>query len=251
MKEVKSNLEWKLWGQRDPLWAVATWEGKQKDGDAPWTDETFYSVGASEWVGIRKQWEKYGLLLDAVVEIGCGAGRMTRQLAQDFGQVLAIDVAPGMIDYAKTRIGSPNVRFELVNSASIPASDSSMTAAFSTHVFQHLDSAQDVADYFREIARVLSAGATAMIHVPVFAWPHGAAEWARRGLRIDKWKEDRRAAQLRKHLQHGEPSGLMRMHSYETEYLFRFLPTIGFTDVEIMIFAIRNDPHSFVMCRRA
>lgn len=46
--------------------------------------------------------------LTSILEIGCGTGYVTSQLAQLFPQaeITAIDIAPGMIDYAKSHIKS-------------------------------------------------------------------------------------------------------------------------------------------------
>lgn len=42
---MKSNLEWEKWGERDPLFAVASWAGKERGGAQAWTDAEFYSMG--------------------------------------------------------------------------------------------------------------------------------------------------------------------------------------------------------------
>ncbi len=38
---MKTNIEWRLWGKRDPLYGVATWPGREKDGKHPWIDSEF------------------------------------------------------------------------------------------------------------------------------------------------------------------------------------------------------------------
>lgn len=249
---VASNLEWKLWGRRDPLWAVAAWADRDRDGSTPWNDEEFYALGASDWEDFRRHWERYGLDRTAVVEIGCGAGRITRQLAKDFSSVLAIDVSDAMIEYARARVDGPHVRYELVDAVQIPASDESLTAAFSTHVFQHLESRSDAEAYFREIARVLAPGGTAMIHLPIFVWPWGAGEWVRRVFAWTKRLENWRARRERRGLEAGETVRLMRMHSFEMSFLYAYLPTLGLEEIEVQVFVTHsnNDPHPFVLFRK-
>ena len=34
---VKSDKEWRYWGTVDPLWAVASWDGKNLGGPSPWS----------------------------------------------------------------------------------------------------------------------------------------------------------------------------------------------------------------------
>ena len=57
---MKSNIEWKKWGQVDPLYAVATWPGKQKGSEKPWTDDEFYALGASDWQDFHSKWQSFG-----------------------------------------------------------------------------------------------------------------------------------------------------------------------------------------------
>lgn len=58
--EFGSDDDWKAWGKRDPLWAVATHPGKERGGSAPWTDDEFYAAGVEEWAALEKIWTRYG-----------------------------------------------------------------------------------------------------------------------------------------------------------------------------------------------
>ena len=40
------------------------------------------------------------------VEVGCGPGRMTGQLAERFGRVIAVDVSPAMLDLARQNVSA-------------------------------------------------------------------------------------------------------------------------------------------------
>lgn len=248
----RSNVEWKFWGKQDPLWAVAAWNGRSKGGENPWKDEEFYELGRKDWSDFIKHWEKYGVADDTAVEIGCGAGRLTRYMATYFRKVYALDVSEDMISYAARHISSSNVVFITTNGSVIPVEDHSATAAFSTHVFQHLESTDDASTYFREIFRVLVPGGTMMIHLPVYAWPWGAGKWVRRVYRLYKLAEDYRAKSKRHTLERGGSVSLMRMHSYAVRDLYTLLPGLGFEDIEIHIFVTRsnNDPHPFVLARK-
>jgi 2-polyprenyl-3-methyl-5-hydroxy-6-metoxy-1,4-benzoquinol methylase len=59
----------------------------------PWTDKDFYQLGESDWKDFSRHWEMYGLSRESCLEIGCGAGRITMQLASYFKSVHAIDVS--------------------------------------------------------------------------------------------------------------------------------------------------------------
>jgi 2-polyprenyl-3-methyl-5-hydroxy-6-metoxy-1,4-benzoquinol methylase len=97
MKKIASNKEWKKWGETDPLFGVASWQNKARDGSSPWTDQEFYQLGASDWGDFSSHWEKYGLNRESCLEIGCGAGRITLQLAAYFNQVHALDISEKMM----------------------------------------------------------------------------------------------------------------------------------------------------------
>jgi SAM-dependent methyltransferase len=96
-----------------------------------------------------------------IVEIGCGAGRLTRALAAIFGEVHAIDVSPEMIRLAGEKVGAlPNVRLYVNNGADLSAlPSSSFHFAFSFLVFQHIPDQSIVESYVREVHRVLVPGA--------------------------------------------------------------------------------------------
>src|ERR1700761_8138462 len=117
--ELKSNAEWKQWGKDDPLWAVSSWANKQKQDQSPWTDEEFYALGESDFRDLFHHWQHYGVSLESCLEIGCGAGRLTRQLAKAFNQVYAVDVSEDMIAYAREAVGT-NVQFSVIDGMHLP-----------------------------------------------------------------------------------------------------------------------------------
>jgi SAM-dependent methyltransferase len=250
---TKSNVVWKFWGRVDPLWAVAAWKGRRKDGANPWTEEEFYALGQSDWRDFLERWQRFGVAPGKVVEIGCGAGRITRPMAEYFDSVHALDVSQEMMDFASRNIDANNVRFSIVEDCRIPEPVSSVDAAFSVQVFQHLEEQRNVEDYFREIHRVLAPGGSMMIHVPIFAWPVGAGDWVKRVYGLGRRVENYRLSKARRALEAGGSVGLMRMRAYPIRFFYDFLPKVGFEDVEIGIFATRSngDPHPFVFARKA
>src|SRR4051812_12497898 len=168
---MQSNVEWKKWGEIDPLFGVSSWEGKGKGDSQPWTDDEFYEMGRSDWSDFRKHWDQFGVEPGVCLEIGCGAGRITRQLATYFRSVKALDVSEGMIAYARKNVHSPNVEYLLGNGVELPLPDRSIDAVFSTHVFQHFEALADASRYLGEIRRVMTPGGTLMIHLPLYMLP--------------------------------------------------------------------------------
>src|SRR5712692_11667954 len=94
--KMKSNVEWKAFGDLDPLWSAASWEQRSKQGANPWTEEEFYRCGEVGWEECLPHWQTYGIDPRACVEVGCGPGRITKQLASFFRHVHGIDVSEAM-----------------------------------------------------------------------------------------------------------------------------------------------------------
>jgi cyclopropane fatty-acyl-phospholipid synthase-like methyltransferase len=96
-----------------------------------------------------------------IIEIGCGAGRVTRALAKVFGEVHAVDVSGEMVNLARHALADYPNAFVYQNNGKdlriLP--DHSYDFAFSTIVFQHIPSREVIYSYVREVHRLLRAGA--------------------------------------------------------------------------------------------
>ena len=98
-----------------------------------------------------------------VLEIGCGAGRITRALADLFGEVHAVDVSDEMIALARTALADrPNAHVYVNNGIDLsvlpPPPEFTVDFAFSYIVFQHIPSLLVIENYVREVYRVLRPG---------------------------------------------------------------------------------------------
>lgn len=131
-----------------------------------WTDEEFFSSG--ETTVAEEILTDMGNICQGkqpsamrVLEIGCGAGRVTRALAKLFGEVHAVDVSGEMVRQATEALrGFPNA-FVYQNDgkdlAVVP--DRVFDFAFSSIVFQHIPSREIIENYVREVHRLLRPGA--------------------------------------------------------------------------------------------
>jgi ubiquinone/menaquinone biosynthesis C-methylase UbiE len=249
---MKSNQDWIEWGKRDPLFAVSAWPGHERGGPQAWTDEGFYELGKSDWTDFIDRWLTYGVDTSSCLEIGSGAGRLTKYMARTFDHVYAVDVSAEMLDYAKRNIEAENVTFVLTNAWDLPLDAESVTAAFSAHVFQHFDSPNDGAKYFKELARILTNKGSLMIHLPLHAFPSEGTRFSS-GVRLlyslRKKAGDVRAATFRR-LAKSKP--FMRRLSYEMAWTSNLLRQLGFTDVEFTFFSVTSNDslHSFVFARK-
>ena len=95
-----------------------------------------------------------------VLEIGCGAGRMTRPLAEIFGHVYAVDVSGEMLAKARARLTHiENVSWTHTNGVDLDAlGDVRLDFALSYIVFQHIPDIEVIRGYIREVALRLKPG---------------------------------------------------------------------------------------------
>src|SRR5438105_279050 len=94
----RTTAEWRRLAQIDPLYVIHTLPGKQ----GRWAREDFYASGRSDWADFRRHWLHFEPRLGGTcLEIGCGAGRVTHALADDFERVVALDVSADMLGLAR------------------------------------------------------------------------------------------------------------------------------------------------------
>jgi SAM-dependent methyltransferase len=250
MAELKSNIEWKQWGKDDPLWGVSSWASKQKDGPEPWTEEEFYALGASDWQDFSSHWQQYGVSSENCLEIGCGAGRMTRQLATFFDHVQAVDVSEDMINRARKAMPKDNVVFSVIDGLHLPQCDGCMKAIFTTHVLQHLDNEDIGFAYFREFFRVLQPGGTIMVHLPVYQFPKDAGSFG--ALLRYEFAAHRALSDFKADIMRRLGVKIMRGTLYSIRSLTAQLAQLGFKNIEFRIFPLKSngDYHPFVFATK-
>src|SRR3954468_7329347 len=252
---MRSNVEWVFWGNHDPLWGVASHPGRERGGDNPWNDDDFYQTGRQDWQAFSSRWARFGLEPASCLEIGSGAGRLTKWLAGTFGQGHGIAASPGMGEYARQHVVDPNVTFHVTDGQKIPLPDASVSGVFSAHVFQHFESAQDAVPVFFEIARVLRPRGSLMIHLPLYLYPHPHSRLTRVVRRLyagRKMLADKVAAWKRAKLQRNQNVPLMRGTFYDVHWLHRLLLDLGMAEVEVAMISSQPggplDP--FVLARK-
>lgn len=89
------------------------------------------------------------------LEIGCGIGRITEFLGEDFEKVYGVDISSEMIRRAKGRL--PGAKFVFIENdgLTVPLESESIDFVFSFIVFQHMPSFKTVESNFKEANRVL------------------------------------------------------------------------------------------------
>ena len=131
-----------------------------------WTDEEFFASG--ERTVAEEILTDLGNICQGrdpsqmrVLEIGCGAGRVTRALARFFGEVHAVDVSGEMVRLARNALRDhPNASIYQNNGRDLSVvPELQFDFAFSSIVFQHIPSRDVIENYVREVGRLLRRGA--------------------------------------------------------------------------------------------
>ena len=152
-------------GRDDPLYAVLTSASKRGNR---WDPDEFFRRGRSEiadvlgWVSERK----LTLGRDRALDFGCGVGRLTQALADEFGEVVGVDISSTMIAAAAqyNRHGA-RVHY-LVNTAADLRllDDDGFDFIYSSKTLQHIPPAA-AESYIREFIRVLRPGGLAIFQL--------------------------------------------------------------------------------------
>ncbi|MCC5864109.1 MAG: class I SAM-dependent methyltransferase [Wenzhouxiangella sp.] len=115
---------------------------------------------------------------DVVLELGCGAARIGRELVGRCGQYVGTDISPNMIRVASRRLaGYDNVRLEVLERTSLSMiANDSVDKAYSVAVLCHMDK-EDLFLYLNEFARILKPGGLAYVETWNLADPVGWERW--------------------------------------------------------------------------
>ncbi len=130
-----------------------------------WTDEEFFASGEShvreqilnDMINICQETDPRRMRM---LELGCGAGRVTRALARVFGRVDGVDISGEMIERAQEVLREvANAHAHQNNGVDLAMfGDQTFDFAFSSIVFQHIPSREVIENYVREVRRVLRPG---------------------------------------------------------------------------------------------
>jgi ubiquinone/menaquinone biosynthesis C-methylase UbiE len=155
----KMRRDWDDRARENARYYVAT-------GRTDWTDDDFFASGEkavsedvlTDMTNICQGRDPASM---RVLEIGCGAGRVTRALSKIFGEIHGVDVSGEMIAQARHALADrPNVHLVQNNGcdlAVVPPLE--FDFAYSTIVFQHIPSYDVIDNYMREVHRLLKPGA--------------------------------------------------------------------------------------------
>jgi len=116
---------------------------------------------------------------DHVLELGCGVGRIGRELAPFCNHWTGVDISENMLRHARERLTSQNnVSFHQLTRTSLDMlPDESIDKAYSIAVFCHMDK-EDLYLYLQELGRVLRPGGMIFVETWNLCSPVGWRRWA-------------------------------------------------------------------------
>ena len=117
-----------------------------------------------------------------VLELGCGAGYFTQELARSGADIVAIDVSPELLEIARANCSAPNVRYQIQNAHALSYAEAVFDSVVGSSVLHHLE----IEEGLREIYRVLKPMGTIYFTEPNMLNPQIAIQknipWIKRRL---------------------------------------------------------------------
>lgn len=107
--------------------------------------QLFEEEAALQWLGPASR----------ILDLGCGAGRLSQSLSALGDRVLGIDISLAMLAIAQAKAHPPNVRYAVMDATSTAADRERFGAVISLGMFEYLD---DPSPFLDEILRLLEPG---------------------------------------------------------------------------------------------
>jgi SAM-dependent methyltransferase len=148
--------DWDDRARRNAFHYIASWRRE-------WDRDSFLSSGEEDFERlVAPILRRHGLPTagGVMLELGCGAGRMTRSFARRFKHVYAVDISRQMLQEARKIYSTQeNILWLLSNGADLACVKSnSFDLVFSYLVLQHLPKEVLASRYLEEMLRVLRPG---------------------------------------------------------------------------------------------
>jgi len=118
----------------------------------------------------------------SVLELGCGTGYFTRELARSGADIVAVDVSPELLEIAQADCPAENIRYEIQDACALSYPNATFDSVVGSSVLHHLETTEALP----EIYRVLKVGGTVYFTEPNMLNPQIAIQknvpWLKRRL---------------------------------------------------------------------
>jgi ubiquinone/menaquinone biosynthesis C-methylase UbiE len=171
MSVQKLGKKWQKYGKIDPLWTILTYEGKENN---KWDEDEFFRTGRDEISKIMEFVKKLDHPLEKAkaLDFGCGVGRLTQALAEEFDEVIGVDIAPSMIELAeKYNKCGKKCKYFVNDKADLKMfDDDTFDFIYTNIVLQHIEP-KFTKKYIQEFIRILKPNG-----LLIFQQPSGKAD---------------------------------------------------------------------------
>jgi SAM-dependent methyltransferase len=226
-----TDADWRELGQSQPYWGVISHPDFRMENITPQRIEAFYASGKPYIAEIVARLEKATGARPAgrALDFGCGVGRLAEAMTDYAGEVVGLDISPGMLALARGRDGkavyverTPDGAFDWINSFI---------------VFQHIPPERGEAILADLLARLADGG---VISLQLTVWRDENRKWPQEtGLR-KLFQKQRQARWLR-----NLPVGHIHMYDYDLSRVLRLVNQAGIEDMGLT--ATNHDGHHGVI----
>jgi ubiquinone/menaquinone biosynthesis C-methylase UbiE len=133
-KRLKNEIEHGKYLAREGAGEVWNWESP---------------AGKIRWQRRVKMLTSHILSSDNVLEIGCGTGYFTKEIAKTGAGVTAIDISPELLKIAKDEIPDTNVSFVIENAYDLSFEANCFDSIVGSSVLHHLEIEKAISEMFR------------------------------------------------------------------------------------------------------
>jgi ubiquinone/menaquinone biosynthesis C-methylase UbiE len=170
MSYQENKQQWEALGQLDPFWAMT---GTNKYG--AWDLEAFLQTGDQQVAQLMRDASRFErpTRYEAVLDFGCGAGRLTRAFRAHFERYLGLDISENLVAKAReVHAALPGTSFALSPRHKLDVANDSQDMVYAWAVLQHIADRAVVLHLLAEFVRVLRPGGllvfSAMHHIQLF-----------------------------------------------------------------------------------
>ncbi len=164
---TNQRQEWEELAGLDPLWAILSFR-RRKFGR--WDHEAFFATGQAEVERLLRRSAELGRpeQRNAVLDVGCGVGRLAPALSAHFGAYCGVDISATMIGQARAlHAGRGNCSFAVVDGDRLSGlGDAAFDLVISIHVLQHRTTREAILADLSELVRVLRPGGLLVVQLP-------------------------------------------------------------------------------------
>ncbi len=159
------RTSWEHFGATDPMWAILT---QPETRDGRWDADAFFATGRADCAELLARATRLHPSLGRgnALDFGCGLGRLTRPLADEFEHAVGIDIAVSMIERANAHNHAPSrCSFLQCCDTRLPVASQHFDFVVSKLTLQHIPPRLGLA-YLGDLARTVAPGGLLLVQIP-------------------------------------------------------------------------------------